>query len=331
MHRLAWGLIACVALGCGDGGPAMGADAAVAGIDATLIDASALPVDAAHADGGGGSADAGSGLTYRNSLSICWTDASCQRVMAIAHGGMWDATNAPYDSDAAIAAAYAAGFEGVKIDVRITSDGVPVISHSSPIEVYESLDCSGQKIEEMTAAEVTSCHRFPSSTETFQRLEDVLEYLRGKMVAQLTVKRSVDYAATIAHVLAQGAENFAFFEVSTGELQNQIPTISGGDQVYYLINVASNLSEVDVLIDTIANPRAFMYEFDPDVDLGDLVATRLHPAGVRAFTYDSSPTMSVAQAEAYYNQGHDVVSSQADDNGVTARIHINENRGVTPP
>lgn len=330
MRHVLVGVLAMVALGCGNNAsPA--ADAAASADAAAMSDGPRAVADAATADSGTPQPDAASDATYRNSLAVCWTDAACPRVMAIAHGGMWDAASVPYDSDAAIAAAYDAGYEGVKIDVRITSDGVPVIAHSSPIEVFESLDCANQKIEDMTAAEVTACHRFPSSTETFQRLNDVLDYLRGKMVAQLTVKRSQDYAATIADVLAQNAEGFAFFEVSTNELQNQIPTITGGDQVYYLINVASNLSEVDVLIDTIANPRAFMYEFDPGVDLGDLIATRLHPAGVRAFTYDSSPTLSVAQIEAYYNQGFDVVSSQAADNGVTARIHINQNRGVSPP
>ncbi len=323
-----------VAMGCGGSGA--GPDGAPGLVDGAPADAAdtpgdAAPGDAAGSDGGGDQPDAGSDSTYRNSLSVCWTDATCDRVMAIAHGGMWDALSVPYDSDAAIAAAYDAGFEGVKIDVRITSDGVPVIAHSSPIEIYESLDCAGQRIEEMTAAEVTGCHRLPSDTETFQRLEDVLEYLRGKMVAQLCVKRSVDYAATIADVLAWGAEDFAFLEISTAELQDQIPGIANSDQVYYLINVASDLSRIDVLIDTIANPRAFMYEMDPTVDLGDLVATRLHPAGVRAFTYDSSTTLSVDQIVAYYDQGYDVVSSQAADNGVTARIQVNQAHGVSPP
>ena len=130
--------------------------------------------------------------------------------MAVGHGGAWTAFGAPYNSNAALAAAYAQGMDGVKIDVRVTRDNVPVISHSSPIQIYESLDCANKKIEEMTAAEVTRCHRFPSRTETFQRLDDVLEYLRGKMTVELTVKRSADYARTIAEVLARHAEDFAY-------------------------------------------------------------------------------------------------------------------------
>lgn len=269
--------------------------------------------------------------TYRNSLSICWTDATCKRVMAVAHGGEWSALGNPYDSNAAIAAAYARGIEGVKIDVRVTRDNVPVIAHSSPIKIYESLDCANKKIEDMTAAQVTACHRFPSGTETFQRLDSVLEYLRGKMVTELTVKRSTDYARTIEEVIARNAADFAFLEISTSDLQNLIPKIKDSDRVYYLINVASNLSEIDVLLDTIKNPRAFMFEIDPGVAIGSLITTRLHPAGVRAFIYDSNGLIAPGQIKAYYDQGFDVVSSNQSANSVTARKQVNTARGITPP
>lgn len=269
--------------------------------------------------------------SYRDSLAICWTDARCKRVMAVGHGGAWTAFGAPYNSNAALAAAYAQGMDGVKIDVRVTRDNVPVISHSSPIQIYESLDCANKKIEEMTAAEVTRCHRFPSGTETFQRLDDVLEYLRGKMTVELTVKRSADYARTIAEVLARHAEDFAYLEISTAELRDQIPKITGSDRVYYLINVEDRLGEIDELIDKIKNPRAFMVEIDPGVAIGSLVATRLHPAGIRAFIYDKNGLLSPGQVKAYYTQGFDVVSSNVAKNTVTARQQVNTSRGVTPP
>ncbi len=280
---------------------------------------------------GGSAGSAGSGGSYKTSLSVCWTDPSCKRAFAIAHGGMWAVTGPPYDSDGAIAAAYAGDVDGVKIDVRVTKDDVPVISHSSPLEIYESVDCYGKKIEEMMAADVTKCHRFPSTTETFQRLDDVLKYIKGKMVVQLTVKLSTDYARTIAEVHAQGAEDFAFLEISTSELQNLIPTIPGADSIYYLIEIGSNLSEVDTLLNTIKNPYAFMYEFDPGVDVSTLTATKLHPAGVRSFTYTNAAAPSQAELQALFEGGFDVVSSQGAANCVAARKAVNSKNGVSPP
>jgi len=313
-------------VGTGDGAVAGDGDEAMDGDEVSDSDAMADGDEDTAADG-----DSETGQDWRSSLAICWTDSSCPRVMAIGHGGLWNVSSAPYDSDAAIAAAYEGGMDGVKIDVRVTSDNVPVIAHSSPIEIYESLDCYGRKIEEMTAAEVTSCHRVPSATETFQRLDDVLGTLRGKMVVQLCVKESTDYGRTIEEIRAQGAEDFAFIELSTSDLQNVVPSLPGSDSVYYLVNVGSNLAEVDTLIDVIQNPRAFMVEIDPDVDLGDLVATRIHPAGLRSFTYDSAQVATVAHLQGLFETGFDVVSSNAGANDVQARINANQSRGVSPP
>jgi hypothetical protein len=283
-------------------------------------------------DAGTGGSDAGTGGgTYRNSLSVCWTDPYCPRVFAVAHGGAWNVSGPPYDSNAAIAAAYAVGCDGVKIDVRVTKDNVPVISHSSPLQYYESIDCGGKKIEEMTAAQVTQCHRFPSTTEKFQRLDDVLDYLRGKMVVELTVKLSTDIARTIQEVHAKNAEDFAFLEISTSDLQNLIPTLQGADSVYYLMDLGTNVTEVDTLLNTIKNPRAFMYEFDPSVDVSSMTPTRLHPAGVRSFTYTNAAAPTEPQLQALFENGYDVVSSQGAQNGVAARIVVNKSHGVSPP
>ena len=272
--------------------------------------------------------------TYRNSLGVCWTDATCQRAMSIGHGGAWDAVSTPYDSNAAIINAYNIGMEGVKVDVRVTSDNVPVISHSSPITYYESVICglTGLVIEDSTAAQVTACLRFPSTTEHFQRLDDVLNYVRGKMVVQLCVKRSQDYQRTIDEIHALGAEDFAFIELgSAGELQTIIPTLSNADTVWYLVNVASNVADVDTLIDVINNPRAFMYEFDPGVNVSTLTPNRLHPAGVRSFTYDSTTGISVGTIQGHFEGGYDVVSANNGPNNVQARQNVNTARGISPP
>src|SRR5258706_3816303 len=295
-----------------------------ASIDAPIASGS----DAAR-DGNHPPADAPAG-TYRTSLAVCWTDATCPRVLALAHGGAWDAATIPYDSNAALAAAYADGDDGVKIDVRVTSDNVPVIAHSSPIQIYESLDCANQRIETMTAAQVTACHRFPSSTETFERLDDVIGYLHGKMVVQLCVKLTTDFARTIEVVHALHAEDFAFIEINAGDFETLGATLAGADSVWFLVNVASTLADVDTLL-ALHNARAFMYEIDPGVDIGTIVPSKLHPAGVRAFIYDNAAAPSVAQLEAHYTAGFDAVSSQSGTNGVQARVDVNTAHGISPP
>jgi glycerophosphoryl diester phosphodiesterase len=220
--------------------------------------------------------------------------------------------------------------DAVKIDVRVSSDSVPVLAHSSPIQLYESVDCANKTIETMTAAQVTACHRFPSTTETFQRLDDVLGYLRGKMVVQLTVKRSVDYARVIAEVNAQGANDFAFMEISPSELETLIPTLPGSGSVYYLISLGTDATQIGGLL-ALQDPHAFMFELDPSVQLDAGAVAQLHGANVHAFTYDSNALASVAELQALYDAGYDVVSSNRGANGVQARIAVNQSRGVSPP
>ena len=297
--------------------------------DASAPDTVAPAADAAATTDAG--ADAGTPATYRNSLSVCWTNATCPRAMIVAHGGDWSATTVPYGSMGAVIAAYDHGVDAVKLDVRVTKDDVPVISHSSPIEIYESLDCYNQRIEDMTAAQVAGCHFVQKASESFQRLDTVLNYLRGKMVVQLTVKLPADYARTIKEVNALGAQDFAFLEVSTAELQTVLPPLPGSNQIYWLVNVGSTFSDIDVLLDTVKNPHAFMVEMDPSAQTSTLVTTKLHPANVRAFTYDSSATASVAELTALFDQGFDVVSANATANNGAARVAVNNGRGVTPP
>lgn len=272
--------------------------------------------------------DQGDGATYRSSLHICWNDPACTRALAISHGGDWSVSGPPYDSNAALTSAITNGSDGVKIDVRVTQDDVPVISHSSPIQSYESLDCQGKKIEEMTAAQVTACHRFPSS-ETFQRLDDVLDLLRGKLVAQLCVKVNTDFGRTIQEVVSKNAQDFAFIEVSSTDYP-LIPPLAGSSELYYVVNVASSVSDVDTVL-AYHDPRIIMIELDPTVQLDGLVTTKLHPAGVRAFTYDNSSTATSSSLKALFDEGYDVVSSNLTAPDVQARIEENEARGVTPP
>jgi hypothetical protein len=214
--------------------------------------------------------------------------------MAVGHGGAWDYGSRPYDSNAALAQAHALGMDGVKIDVRVTADQVPVVAHSSPIESYESLDCWNRKIEEMTAAEVVRCHRFPSSTETFQRLDDVLDWLRGKMVVQLCVKKASDLGRTIEAIHASRAEDYAFIELTVEELRGpRSGAARRGNGLVPRERGAATSPRSTSSWDTVQNPRAFMVEFDPTVAVDALVATRLHPAGIRSFTYDDTSRPSL--------------------------------------
>ena len=142
----------------------------------------------------------------------------------------------------------------------MTQDGVAVAAHSSPLEIWESLDCYGKKIENMTAAQVTSCHMLPS-LETFPRVDDVLAWAKGKLVVMLTVKspRAFMYEleptysnASAAQVAAMiktklrpaGIRAFAASAANpiTSTVQNHLGLFSQGFEVIMSYNLANGVA-----------------------------------------------------------------------------------------
>ncbi len=268
--------------------------------------------------------------TYRDSLSVCWHDLSCKRAFLISHQGDWNTQPVlPFDSMAAFQRAYANGADGIKADFRVTRDGVPVVAHSSPIEPWESTDCFGDKIEDMTAAQVTACHLMGSATETFQKVGDVLDWARGKLTVMLTVKDQ-NYATAIATILAHQAQDFAFIEVRLGDLQSIAEKAPNHDQVWFNAELHDE-SEVSALLE-LHDRRVMMVELDnyDSSTVTQTIDSEVHPAGLRAFVMGNGQT-SETQQEALFDLGFDVVMTYDLPNGVLARKKVNQARGITPP
>ena len=272
--------------------------------------------------------------THLDSLDVCWSDVGCPRAFVISHGGEWDGDN-PYDSKGAFERAWTMGADGIKTDLLVTKDNVAVVAHSSPIEPWESDECKGRKIEEMTADEVTACVLFPSEAATYQRVDDVLEWARGKLTIMLTVKDSSAFARAISTVLEHDAADFVYIETRMDNLENAVIQSPDWEKLRYNAEIGS-LAELDALEKAVALPRVLFCEFAPPeatTDLApmtDAIAKRLHPLGIRSFT-SSIKMNSVEQHAALYDAGIDVIMSYVLANGVEARIAANTARGVKPP
>lgn len=272
---------------------------------------------------------------WRQSLATCWTDVACRRGLIVSHGGDWDLTY-PYDSMAAFARAYTDGTDAVKGDYRVSSDGVGVVCHSSPIEWYESPQCAGRFVENMTVAEVQTC-KMALSNETFASVPELLAWADGKVIVMLCIKKASDIPHAIAEVVAHGAQSYTFLEIRVNDLIANVGA-PHFDEVYYLAEGGS-VADLDALLNaTTVVPRAFTFEFDPTWpkwsglgNVTDVIAGRLHKAGVRSLAATSTLLPSVQSQEALFNTGFDVVYTYDTPNGVTARTNVDTARGITPP
>ena len=282
-----------------------------------------------------GDATTTSAPTWRDSLKICWTDLSCKRAFVISHGGDWSIGDFPYDSQGAFQRAADKGADGIKTDVHVTKDNVAVVAHSSPIETWESTECAGQLIEEMTANEVTACKLFPSDTQTYQRLDTVLEWARGKVVIMLTVKESVDFPRAIQTVIEHNALDYVFLETGLGDLQNAVTKSADWQKSWYNASVSSE-AELDTVINTVKSPRVAFLEINVDYQkaqndkMADLLKNKIHPAGMRGFVSTIS-LPEIANHKALWDAGFDVIMTYNLDNAMAARTAVNTARGVSPP
>ncbi|MFH1811377.1 MAG: glycerophosphodiester phosphodiesterase family protein [Pseudomonadota bacterium] len=289
---------------------------------ATLIDAAAP--DAA-------------GMTHRTSLAVCWTDPTCHRALVVAHGGDWNVSDAPFESRKAFERAFEAGADGIETDVHVTLDNVPVLAHSSPIEYYESLACGGQRIEDMTADEVTACALVPSSAgQTFQRLDDTLAWARDKLILELDVKESRDLARTISALIEEDATDHAFIMVSTGEIASEVPAATGWEQVRYMVNVGS-ATQIPAQAASATGRHVFLFEMDrsyageaSEAQVTALIRDVMIPAGVKGFTSSDKNLATVNNHLDVFAQGFDVVLSYNPVNGVAAAQQENQSRGYVP-
>ena len=252
--------------------------------------------------------------------------------MLVSHGGDWD-VKAPYDSHTALVRAVQRGSDGIKGDFRVTADNVGVITHSSPIEVFESTDCAGQLIEQMTATQVTACHMLGSKTEMFQRVDSLLQWARGRTVVMLDVKRAQDLPRAIEVGLENDAQDTLFLEVHQSDYFQYVVGAPRWEELHYLVWLDSPESASMVIADQHPT-QAFMYEMMPTYANYDAAAMKtfisgtLHPAGVRAFTATDTNNPTVANHQMLFDEGIDVVMTYDLTNGLQVRDAVNAARGL---
>ena len=200
--------------------------------------------------------------------------------------------------------AFEKGADCVKGDFRVAQDNVGVVAHSSPILYYESPQCMGKLIENMTSTEVTQCHLTVTS-QTYITVPHLLEWAEGKSIVMLCVKESRDIARAITTIIDSNATDRVFLELRLGNLQSVI-NLPLYDQVYYLAecNTADDISLV-LKLPPALRARVFAVEFEPVTCCGDSVAAThslLHPAGLKALGVSGKFQPSQSSQELLFTQ-----------------------------
>jgi hypothetical protein len=213
-----------------------------------------------------------------------------------------------------------------------------MVMHSSPIEWFESIDCRGGLVEEMTTAECEKCP-MALSNYTFTSAPELLAWADGNINVMFCVKEGSDLPRAITTVLESGASHRAFLEIGVTPLLDAVnANASGWDMVWYILGVSSH----DELASFLAtNPavvaRIVLVEFNDythNWDDATLAAdlAQVHALGRRAAaaTRSNPATATVKNNLDIYKAGIDVAYTYNLANAVEARKIINNERGIYP-
>jgi glycerophosphoryl diester phosphodiesterase len=258
----------------------------------------------------------------------------------VSHGGDWSVQK-PYDSLGAFVQAFEDGTDCVKGDLRFSSDKVGMVMHSSPVELYESVECVGIKVEDTPAAKLEKCPMISKalSNETFISASTLLAYTQNRTITMFCVKRDQDIPAAVSMLLEHGAADRAWLEIGLGPFMSMVPQVLNWEQVYYLIEINSPADIATIVNNTtvMQRERAFTVEFNgyqkgawAHVNLTQSIAS-LHAAGVRTLVATSLEAPSEKAQEELFEVGFDVVYTYGTKQAVLARTTVDKARGVTPP
>lgn len=273
--------------------------------------------------------------------NACWTEGpSCKRVLTTSHGGDWN-VEYPYDSMGAFENAYNNGADSVKGDFRVSKDNVGMVMHSSPIEIYESINCFNKKVEEMSAEECQQCEMI-NKDYNFVSVPDMLSWADGKVNVMYCVKESADIPRAITTLIENNATHRAFLEVHVNEYLDTIASNTPHwDEVYYVIEIKSP-ADIDTLLnntacDDLCKKRSFLYEIQdslnrekyPDLD-NDIERVKQNGIRVMGVTPSNPVTATVRNHLELFQAGYDVAYTYNLGNAVEARMQVNGENGIEP-
>ncbi len=222
------------------------------------------------------------------------------------------------------------------LDFRVSKDNVGMVMHSSPVEIYESINCAGKKVEEMTAEQCGRC-KMAISDYYFISAPQLLAWAEGESNVMFCVKEERDIPRAITTLIENNATDRAFLELKLGPMLNTITNnIPHWEEVYYVVEL-HNSEEVQTLLNSDASAwsRMFLLEFN-DWDTWTNVEADIalvESKGFRSFapTKDSPVMATYENHMKIFSLGFDAVYTYNLTNAVRARMDVNTERGISPP
>lgn len=224
------------------------------------------------------------------------------RFKVVAHRGV--TASAPGNTMAAFRAALELGADAIELDVRLSSDGVPVVHHNwyidedatPPVPVY-ALTARQLRTEKVTDARVEMSRRHP-----IPALEEVLKEFAGKILLEIEMKGPEPEAAPrIASALGdfRGAWNSIEITSFQPSLLTSIRELCPGVATALLFPLSEAWMQLDVVAHAALQgarlAKAEAVHLSPDQLSDEVVATiRAGGVEVHAHAVNDQPALELA-------------------------------------
>lgn len=138
---------------------------------------------------------------------------------------------------------------------------VGMVMHSSPIEWYESPECHGDIVENMSTSECEEC-KMAISNYTFISASELLQWSKSMINVMFCIKEESDLSIAIETVIQENATSRVFLEVGSGVLTRAaLNNIPNWEKVYYIVEISSS-EELFNFMQSEVLSRSLLIEFN---------------------------------------------------------------------
>lgn len=261
----------------------------------------------------------------------CLFDPACHKPCVIGHQGdpgFW----IPGNSMASYQRAVSLGARGVEVDVRFSSDGVPVIFHDEKVSFWTTPGCMGKEIARTPAVELTSCRLFPTMTQKLLSFEDLVRWARGRAVIQVDVK-DLDKLELLGEWIRKlDARDFCYLSISVWHADQHRKALEVMGDIRLSLGVRT-IKQFDDVLAWMRLPQVFMVETDGTFLAGSLTPDqlraqikRMREAGLKVEAVGDTHLPSVASQIKLLQSGYDAVLSYDVGKSVEASRQFNEKK-----